>query len=318
MDTAYSLLTRANPPPVSLINGNGTVFLERDRLFPSGPARWWRGRLMTRLFRDHALLFDGGNVDESFDRLKRTACVSVDEDARQFFLGILSRSERDVIARGLAQVVNDYLVDVVDSPSGPVMLLRSGKRLAVAEGSVIVNCTGNLLRHPHPYEPYLSAGGAILSVTPRSMIGPLTSGAAYFLSHLFFRGELRDAPLYEFDGEAILQRDRRVYHSALMSLSFMNSLVVLQALPYSAFARCGLDLDSLRPFPKRLACFLDLKINGSRYIRHCRRALDHVAETYGVRCGPLAADAVPPSADTSTPPRDSRLSSKRVHSSPVE
>jgi hypothetical protein len=245
--------------------------------------------MVASLFRDIAMRFDGTNEDEVFDHLRRTYTTSLDGTGEQFFFGILSEEERDVIAGGLSGIINDYLEDVVDGAAGQEMLLRSGRRVPVEPGSVFVNCTGHLLRGSHAYEPYLSHRGAILSITPRSMVHFLSSTSAYFLSHMFFRGTLRDLPLYEFDGEGAVQKERRIFHTAVISLTLMNTILMLQALPFRVVDRCGLDLDRWYPLPRRLATLVDLKINGERYVDHCRKALDRMRETHGLRCGPLGS-----------------------------
>ncbi len=236
-----------------------------------------------------AMRYDGTNEDETFDYFRRKYSIHLHGSAEQFLFGILSKEERDVIAGGLTGIVNDYLEDVVDGPEGPEIVLRSGKHMAVAPGSTFVNCTGYLVRHTHPYEPYLSRLGAILTITPRSMVHYLSSVSAYFLTHTFLLGKLADAPLYEFDAEAAFRNNRRMCHTAAMSVSFMNLLVLLQTLPFRVFDRCGLDLDRLYPLYRRAAAIIDLKLNGRRYIAHCRQALDRVHEIYGLHCGPLTA-----------------------------
>jgi len=46
----------------------------------------------------------------------------------------------------------DHLVDVVDRDGQPELVYRSG------------NCTGYFEHDDRPYEPYLSASGAVLSI----------------------------------------------------------------------------------------------------------------------------------------------------------
>lgn len=291
MDTANALISDKADRSVTLINGRGAVFAERDTFFPPANRRWRDGTLVATAFRDLALAFNGANEDQAFDYLRRNFAIGVGKGRELFFFGILSRAERDKIESGLCDIVNDYLEDVVDGENGPEMVLRGGERRPVEPGSVFVNCTGHLLRHGHDYEPYLSPGGAVLTITPRSMAHFLSSVSAYFLSHLFFRGKLREAGLYEFDGESILKKNGRVYHTALISLSVMNLILMIQALPFRVVNRCGLDFDRLYPLPRRALALLDLKINGHRHVAHCRTALDRVRKLHGVRCGPLAGPA---------------------------
>lgn len=302
MDTVHTLVEQAPGRPITLINGKGTVFVNRGAFFPRGMRRWWNGRLLISAFRDMAMRYDGTNEDETFDWFRREHSIHLDGSAEQFLFGILSEEERDVIAGGLRDIVNDYLDDVIDGAEGPEMVLRSGRRIPVEPGSVFINCTGFLVRHAHRYEPYLSPQGAILTITPCSMVHYLTSVSTYFLTHMFFLDKLGKAPLYEFDAETAFSKDRRMCHTAAISASFMNILVMLQMLPMRVFARCGLDLDKLYPLPRRLRALIDLKLNGKRYIAHCREALDRVREVHGVRCGPLTAATDQP---RSTDPKSS-------------
>ena len=50
--------------------------------------------------------------------------------------------------------MRDHLIDVEDSDGGPTMLLRTGSRMPIAEGSWIVNCTGFLGPRDVAYDPY--------------------------------------------------------------------------------------------------------------------------------------------------------------------
>ena len=289
LDTAHALVSRRSRRRVTLLNGSGTVFADRDLLAPRGRRRWWSGRLYSTAFRDVAMRFNGTNEDDVFDFFRRTMCVSLDPSDQQFFFGIMSQAERDALDRGLDQIVNDYLDGVVDAQRGTRLLLRGGGSLPVSEGSVFVNCTGHLMRHRHPYEPFLSPEGAVLSITPRSMTHFLTSMAGYLLPHLFFSGRLRDTGLYALDGEEMRRRGGRLYHTALVSLTFLNTILAHEALPVRVMSRCGLDLDRLYPLPRRLLGFIDVKRNGARYVDHCRTALDRVQAETGVRCGRLEA-----------------------------
>jgi hypothetical protein len=161
-------------------------------------------------------------------------------------------------------------------------------------GSVFINCTGHLVRHAHRYEPFLSQRGAILAITPRSLIHYLSSVSAYFLTHMFFLGKLETTPLYEFDVEGAFGKHRRMCHTAVMSVSFMNIISLLKTLPFRVFDQCGLDLDRLFPLPRRAKALIDIKLHGWRYLGHCRKALGRVREIHGVRCGPLRVTARPP------------------------
>lgn len=312
MDTAYNLLTRGPGRAVTLINGKGSVFAKREKYFPRAGRRWMSGTLIADLFREQAMLFNGTNEDACFYHLRRNSTVSVGGNNENFFYGILSSEERDVIASGLDGIVKDYLADVVDGPDGPEMVFRNGVRRPVPEGSAFVNCTGHLLRHSHAYEPYISAGGAVVAITPRSMVHFLSTVSAYFLTHLFFRGKLQDVPLYEFDGEAIIAKNARLYHMSLICLSFMNLLIMMRALPLSVFNRCGLDLDRLYPLHRRAIALIDMKLNGRGYVAHCMKALDRMRNVQGVRCGPLAVTAKLAASESDRAPGDTHQSNEEI------
>ncbi len=288
MDTAQALIKRAPGRSINLINGKGTVFLNRATLFPRGARRWWDGQLLVSVFCEMAMRYDGTNEDEAFEYFRRRYGVQLDAPAERFLFGVLSKEERDVIGGGLTTIIDGYLDDVVDGPNSPEIVLRDGRRIPAQPGSVFVNCTGYVVRHSHPYEPYLSQHGAVLTITPRSMVHYLSSVSAYFLTHMFFLGKLKAAPLYEFDSETAFAKNRRVCGSAVLSLSLMNLIVLFGVLPFRVFDRCGLDLDRLFPLHRRVRAIIDLKLNGKRYVAHCRKALDRVRETHGLRCGPLA------------------------------
>ena len=121
-------------------------------------------------------------------------------DASNFVFGVLSEAENKTITAGLGDVVMDYLEDVVDRNGATELVFRSGSAKAIQPGSWIVNCTGYLgIGDPHPYEPYVSASGAVVSINPRSAVLHLPAFMGYFLAHLLFLEKLRDLPLYEID-----------------------------------------------------------------------------------------------------------------------
>lgn len=291
LDTVHALVTRAPDRKVVLLNGSGSLFIDRDRLLATRLGRWWRGTLVADLFRDVAMRFDGSNEDAIHAHIGRRYGTALTPSPARFLFGLLSRQEREVIAGGLDEVIDDYLEDVVDGPEGPVMVLRSGRTRPVAPGSQFVNCTGHLLRAPRPPAPCLSANGAILSISPRSLAHFLSSASGYFLAHLFFRGELARAPIYVLDGEALCRISPRAYVAATMALSYHNTITFIDRLPASVVARCGLDFDRLFPLHRRLRALLGIKIAGPRRAAWCRRSFDRVSLRFGVACGPLDTTA---------------------------
>lgn len=288
MDTVSALLDQRPNLRPTLINGQGTVFGNRDLFAPKGHRRWWRGHLMITTFADIAMRFDGTNETSVFSYFRKRFTTGPQSGAEQYFFGLLSEAESAEIAKGLERTIGDYLTDIVDGDDGPEIVLRSGTRVPVAPGSVFINCTGHMLRDSQPYAPYISAQGAILTISARSAIHVLSSVSAYFLTHLFFLGKLPDARLYALDLEHLLTKGRKVWQISGMMVSFMNTLVLLKLLPFQVVDKCALDLDRWFPLHRRLAALLSVKWNERKYLKHCRHILDKVRDRHGVRCGAIA------------------------------
>ncbi|MEM9756940.1 MAG: potassium transporter, partial [Pseudomonadota bacterium] len=283
---------KANPErSVTLLQGAGTIFGNRTRALPEGLARYWRGHVLLRSFKEVSTRFDGTNEGDVFAFFREKYTISLDAPGERFMFGILSEEERDTIRGGLTALLNDYLADVIDDADDgtPVMITRTGERRALQHGTTVVNCTGHVLRHDRPYRPFLSPGGAILTITSRSAGHFLSSVSGYFLGHLFFAGQLQDAPLYEIDLDGARQLGPKLFHVAGTTHTFHNTAVIIGLLPFTVLDRCHLDLDRWFPLHRRLPIFLDVKLNRRRYIDQCRAALDRVRAERGLRCGPLAA-----------------------------
>ena len=287
MDTVLSLLGTVPGVRVTLINGQGTVFGDRDRFVPRGLSRWWRGRLVLNTFADLALRFDGRNEAQVFEYFRDTCTISPTGGGAQFLFGMMSRAERDRITNGLHRVHGSYLDDVIDGDAGPRMVFRDGRQEPVPAGAVFVNCTGHLLKTQRPYTPYLSSGGAILTITTRSAVHFLSTVSAYFLAHLFLMGRLRDLPLWELDLDALIGQGRKLWHLTVVTHSLHNAIVMMEALPMTALNRCGLDLDRWYPLPRRLIAIAWLRWRRNRILSHCRSTMKRVRARSAVRCGPL-------------------------------
>ena len=85
-------------------------------------------------------------------------------EAGNFLIGVLSEEENRTIAAGLNDVIMDHFADVVDRNGATELVFRSGATKAIQPGSWIVNCTGYLDGGDHPYEPYVSDSGSVLSI----------------------------------------------------------------------------------------------------------------------------------------------------------
>lgn len=289
MDTALEVITRYPGREVHLVAGAGTFFHNRDLFFPTGARRWWAGQLASDLLREVSRRFDGTNEAEIWAWHAATYGNSVTPETGRFLLGVLSESEAARIGAGLRSVVMDYLVDAVDEHDTTRLVFRSGATVAVPANSVIVNCTGYVMRHDHPYEPYTSPSGAVLSVQPRSATLYLTTMIAYFMTHLMFSGKLTETPLYELDVPDLQRKAPTVMPYALFALTQYNVSLLYDAMPFTTFRDCGLDLDRWYPLPRRMLAVARFALTHRRDREHLRQALDTVHDRFGVRCGPLPA-----------------------------
>lgn len=287
MDTAHTLITAQTGREVNLVAGSGTYFSCRDKLFPTGIRRWGGGRSINAMAEEMCSRFDGTNEGEVADWFRREFGVWLTPQTGNFLFGVLSEAENATIAAGLREVLMDHLVDVVDRDGSTEMVLRSGARRQVEDDSWIVNCTGYLLEGDHSYEPYLSAGGSVLSIQPRSAALHLTSYSAYFLTHLFLMDKLGDLPLYEADLVELWQKHRAVAPYALFTLVQYNLGLIADTVPGKVFRECGLDFARWYPWYRRTAAGLHFMRTHRRQSEHLRRSLDTVRERFGVRCGPL-------------------------------
>lgn len=288
MDTAHTLIRAFPHRKVRMLIGAGTVFLSRDITSPRGLRRHWGGRTALEVFLDVGARFDGRNELEVMDYFRSAYGVSLDQQCRRFMFGLLSQQENREIGTGLDEVIRDHLTDVVDSPSGPLMVLRSGERRPIEPGAVLINTTGYVGRADYVYEPYLSTSGNVLSVHPASTTHFLSSQASYFLTHLFLSGDLRSVPLYEVDLAQLREASRDVFPAAAITLTLYNASMMIRHLPRWVLGENGLDPLRLFPTHRRLLAIVKLMSFQKRSPNHLRNSLDIVRDRFGVRLGPLS------------------------------
>jgi len=291
MDTAHALITGHPGREINLVAGSGTFFTSRDRTFPSGLRRWWEGDPFSSIFTKMARRFDGTNEVEVMEWYRDTYGTGLASEPGNFQFGILSEAENDTIAKGLSKVVMDHLVDVVDRDGSTEMVFKSGATKSFEPGSWVVNCTGYLMRGEHPYEPYTSSSGNVLSIQNRSATIPFPFGglSAYLLTHLLFLDKLTQVPLYEMDLENYRRKfPRLAMVAAAVSLEMYNLSLIAEAVPVKVFSQNGLDFDRWFPFPRRLMATARLMLALRRDGKHHKRTLDTIAKRFDVRCGPLA------------------------------
>ncbi|MEV0708046.1 potassium transporter [Nocardia aurea] len=291
MDTAHALITEYPGREVNLVAGSGTFFSSRDRLFPAGGRRWWSGRLTSGIFTELGRRFDGTNETEVATWLRTAYGTWLTPTTGNFLLGILSESENETIAAGLNDVIMDHVVDAVDRNGDTDLVFRSGSTKTIQPGSWIVNCTGYILRHDLPYEPYVSDSGAVVSVQPRSATHHLTSYMGYFLTHLLFLDKLGEIPLYELDAAALKKKSNAALPYTLGSLTMHNLSLIADSVPNKVLLDCGLDLDHWYPLPRRMIGTTRFLLTHRRERAHLRQTLDTVRERFDIRCGPLPRGA---------------------------
>ena len=95
-------------------------------------------------------------------------------------------------------------------------------------------------------------------------------------------------PLYELDGDALLLKSKSAFSAAAATLVQYNLGLVLDAVPRSVFATFGLDFDLWYATPRTIVDKLRFVAEHKRKRPGYRAALDTLAPTYDVRCGPVA------------------------------
>lgn len=289
MDAVHALVTHDPGREVNLLAGTGTFFVERDRLYPTGAARWWRGTRPNALLAGAAERFDGRNEADVLAWLRDNFGTWATPTAEHHVLGMLSRAETGRIRAGLGQVVMDHLVDAVDVEGGDCVRLelRSGSHLDIEPGSWIVNCTGHFAFQGRPADPpYVSESGRVVTVGITPMFG-FSSFGAYFLTHLLFLDKITSVPLYTTDGVRLFNANQTVSVLNALVMAQYNLGLVLDHVPAKVFAGCGLDFDRWYPLPRRLAGQLGFMATHRRRREQYRRVLDTVGERFGIRGGPL-------------------------------
>jgi thioredoxin reductase len=295
MDTAHALITEYPGREVNLVAGRGTFFSSRDRMFATGIQRWWRGTLGVTLAARLARRYDGTNEEEVQQWFRSRYGTFVTPDATNYFAGLLSEAENSTISAGLNDVVMDYFVDAVDRNGATELVFRSGSRKTIQPGSWIMNCTGYLGigDNRHPYEPYVSASGAVVSIQPRSSTLHLPAFQGYFLTHLLFLDKIIDVPLYELDLPELREKSNVVFPYALFALVQHNLCLIYDNVPSRVFSENGLDFDTWYPLPRRLPGMAKFALTHRGTRERMRHVLDTVRERFDVRCGPLSQDRMP-------------------------
>ena len=216
MDTAHALITEYPGREVNLVAGSGTFFLNRDRFFPTGARRWWARHGFQQSRHGSGPAFRRHQRDRCRELVPRYLRHVVNPRDRQLPAGRAVRIGEQDDRRGPERRDHGPLRGCRRPQRRTDLVFRSGSTKAIQPGSWIVNCTGYFMRDDHPYEPYVSASGAVVSIQPRSATLHLSSFIGYFLTHLLFLGKIRDIPLYELDAHGSAERSR-IRHFRLRS-----------------------------------------------------------------------------------------------------
>ncbi len=175
MDTAHALITEYPGREVNLVAGSGTYFAEpRARPSRRGPTMVARHVLRAAFALEVTRRFDGTNETECRKLVPRHLRHLVDaSEPANFLLGVLSEvGEQDDCSRPQRR---DH--GPLRGCRRPQRRYRSGVPKRIHQD----DRTGQLdrelhripqVRRPHPYEPYISGGGAVLSIQPRSVTLP--------------------------------------------------------------------------------------------------------------------------------------------------
>jgi hypothetical protein len=161
----------------------------------------------------------------------RSTIHVVDPGNGNFLLGNLSEAETKTISAGLNDVVMEHFVDAVDRNGSTELVLRSGATKSIEPGSWLVNCAGYALQREHPYEPYISNGGSVVSIQFTSATLYLTSFMGYFLTHPLMLGKLQELPLDEFDGYDMRMKSARAFPYALLIMAHYNLGLIADSVP---------------------------------------------------------------------------------------
>jgi hypothetical protein len=288
MDVALMLQRESRERELNILAGSGTIFSRRETFFPTGPRRWYGGTRINAMFREAALRFDGTNERAVATWFADSYGISPSAAPGNFFSAYLSDAECEAIRTGVRRIEPGHLDDVVDTADGPALALRDGRSLPIPPGSWVVNCTGYLARPGHPYEPFASDTGHVVSIQLRSSVtGPFTPFAGYYLTHLMFLDKLRTAHLYEFDIEDLASKSRSAVIWAAMSLAMYNLGQIARAVPPKVMLNCGLDFDRWYPTARRIAGATALLATQKADSSHYRSTLETLGRRFDVQVGAL-------------------------------
>jgi hypothetical protein len=252
---------------VNLILGSGMWFAVRDNFFPSGRRRYTEGALTADAFLRICEQFDGQNEAAVMASLEKEGlAMNVFGHGGNYRLGLLSFGERDTIRESVEEVYRGHLVDV----DGGIMTLREGaqrRQVPVVDGSWFINCTTHFRQIPH--EPILQEGGAVCA--PQMAMG-FTGTTAYYVTHLWYRGELAGvAPEFFRVRVDVEPKLRFGPHSALMVMA--NMALAGARMPLSITTKFQGDFSKWYPLYRRLPMIARVMRSRGEVLRKAERLL---------------------------------------------
>jgi len=269
MDTVRHIVQQSRAKrPVHVLAGSGMWFSVRDNVFPRGGARHVRGTLVGDAFLRLALPFDGQNEAALIQGFERDGLMmNVFGQAGNYRYGVLSFAERDEILAGVSEVHRGHLVDVDHGQ----MVLSEGKeqrRVPVADGSWFVNCTTHLRQVPH--QPVLQDGGVVCA--PQYVLG-FTGTSAYYLTHLWYRGEL--GPLAPELFRIRVDVEPKLRFAPQLALMVLANMALAGArLPLSIVSKFQGDFNKWYPLHRQLPMIVRVMSTRGKMIRKAEKLLN--------------------------------------------
>ncbi|MEM9452942.1 MAG: hypothetical protein AAGF11_02100 [Myxococcota bacterium] len=277
MDAVLFIRNRAPDAPVTLVAGNGAMFLNRDRLFPRGRlGRHLRGRLLFPFMMEYALRWDGSNHRAlSREMLRRGDMISPVPDPNSCQFGLLGTEEMSRVTHALRRCIKGRLADIVDVDGVPTLKMQDGRMLPLpatkpGRRRVVVNCTENITE-ANP-EPILQQGGRVLAP---QFVGIFSGPTATMLTHAWFRGALEKiVPQFYRVDLVPIDPVRKQETFFRLSLATVHNVGLLgQALPASLLMRDLSNMMTWYPLHRQLLAQLTLLRARERLARHAAAVL---------------------------------------------
>lgn len=286
MDVAALILSQNPDRKFNFVIGKGMYFMDRDKFFPEGMSRYWKGKSVSDSLIDMYRNYDENDLESSIAYVKEQYGLAPAADASQTLLGLLSPKESAPVVKATEHFIYDYLSDVIETDDQLEILFRSGERRAIPAGSWIINCTSHLYPdRADVTEPIVSEQGRVLSIHKSVSAFFFTSIAGYFLPHLWYRDQFRKVPILYFDHHQLVKKNKSAYLFAIAAQVIHNQLRCVEALPLKTVMDCGLNYDKWFPLVRQMPVLVRLLKNKKTYLRESAGTLKAICEKYEVDYG---------------------------------